>query len=689
MQKQKVKRNSNNYYKYIVGVYCFLITVFLFTSIFYTKPTTAQTSTYPKLANFYLNNPILNSDVSTLAQWDVLVLHMLAQNYSAEQIKDIRKLNPNITILAYVPSEEFPITKYQGWDPQNGLFHKMLAGITDDMWLVDENDSHVKFWVDNWMLNMSDYSTTKTTWNEYLSSFVVDEILSTGLWDGIFFDNVWTGIGWINSGNIDIDNDGKNDSQSTIDSMWKAGNEKLFSSTRSKYGKDVILVGNGDRGYYGYLNGLYIEDYLIANSSWESQMDFYNQATNSALSPNYSMVGNSPVATTNGKADYQAMRYGLTSALMDDGYYGFDAGGTSHAEIWWYDEYNVNLGTASANTVSKNNQPTFKSDLWRRNFQNGIALVNSTDSYQTATLGADYEKIQGTQDTKTNDGSIINTITIAPKDGVLLLNSLQGGEDSQIVTNMVFENGAFLRFYDNSGNRVRNGFFVFDDKFAGGDKIFRGDLNGQTEKNESILIEDNFRIKINDDQDRRLYYNYPLGSNDNYSINLAVGSLFGDADKEIMFNSTGGGKIMIVNYYGVIMQYGFHPFGEKDRTSFSIAIGNVDGGKRGESILGFINGTKAEVLVYDFRYDQLKKRFTVGNNANDIFVTAGDTNGDGVDEIITALVYSDKTTIKTFDSSGNKKTEFSIQSGFSGKTVGVGVIDANYDGKKDIVLMSK
>ena len=43
-------------------------------------------------------------------------------------------------------------------------------------------------------------------------------------------------------------------------------------------------------------------------------------------------------------AHYQRMRFGLTSALLEGGLYGFELGTTWHGNAWWYDEYESNLG---------------------------------------------------------------------------------------------------------------------------------------------------------------------------------------------------------------------------------------------------------------------------------------------------------------------------------------------------------
>ncbi|HNU96423.1 MAG TPA: putative glycoside hydrolase, partial [Candidatus Magasanikbacteria bacterium] len=182
----------------------------------------------PSVANFYLFTPINDSDARELAKWDVLILQMLAQENSAEQLRLIKKLNPKIIILAYIASEEFPVSMYKQWDKPGGLFYRLLSGITDEMWLRDSSGNHVTFWQDNWMLNATDYPTKNKRWNEYLAEFVNKEILSTGLWDGIFYDNVWESVDWINN-KIDANNDRVADKAEVLNKNWANGMKKLFA----------------------------------------------------------------------------------------------------------------------------------------------------------------------------------------------------------------------------------------------------------------------------------------------------------------------------------------------------------------------------------------------------------------------------------------------------------------------------
>ena len=40
------------------------------------------------------------------------------------------------------------------------------------------------------------------------------------------------------------------------------------------------------------------------------------------------------------------MRSGLAITLLGDGYFGFDEGDCLHGQLWWFPEYDANLGLA-------------------------------------------------------------------------------------------------------------------------------------------------------------------------------------------------------------------------------------------------------------------------------------------------------------------------------------------------------
>jgi hypothetical protein len=61
-------------------------------------------------------------------------------------------------------------------------------------------------------------------------------------------------------------------------------------------------------------------------------------------------------------------------------------------------------------------------NLYRRDFQYGIVLVNPASLSLTVPLSATYQKILGTVDPLTNDGTFVTSVTVNPSDALFLLN---------------------------------------------------------------------------------------------------------------------------------------------------------------------------------------------------------------------------------------------------------------------------
>lgn len=60
-------------------------------------------------------------------------------------------------------------------------------------------------------------------------------------------------------------------------------------------------------------------------------------------------------------------------------------------------------------------------EVWRRDFQNGIVLLNNTNQPQQIGLGGKYKKINGRQDRAINNGSVVSSVTLDSRDGIILL----------------------------------------------------------------------------------------------------------------------------------------------------------------------------------------------------------------------------------------------------------------------------
>jgi hypothetical protein len=69
----------------------------------------------PKLLNLFFNWQIAEDDPAKLAKWDIVVLDMDQQARFPSKLREIKRLNPSIKLLAYVSASE--IATIRGNDP--------------------------------------------------------------------------------------------------------------------------------------------------------------------------------------------------------------------------------------------------------------------------------------------------------------------------------------------------------------------------------------------------------------------------------------------------------------------------------------------------------------------------------------------------------------------------------------------
>jgi len=90
--------------------------------------------------------------------------------------------------------------------------------------------------------------------------------------------------------------------------------------------------------------------------------------------------------TTLSADDYRRLRFGLGTALLDNGYFGFDRGDCLHGQYWWFNEYNHDLGKPVGTYSEYAEQP----GVYTRTFTKGMVVVNTTSAAITVELPSAY-----------------------------------------------------------------------------------------------------------------------------------------------------------------------------------------------------------------------------------------------------------------------------------------------------------
>ena len=184
----------------------------------------------------------------------------------------------------------------------------------------------------------------------------------------------------------------------------------------------VLLVGNTDNDLAnpewkgqldgGLLEGIMGESWSIeTRAGWLAAMARYRAVMRSTRTPK--IVG---FNVHGSPTDYRFFRYAYASCLLDDGYFSFSDKAVMYSSVPWFDEYDFKLGPA----LSAPSAAAWSQGVWRRDFQNGVVLVNPTTESRTVTLEPGLRRLAGIQDPAVNDGAAASQVTLRPKDGIVL-----------------------------------------------------------------------------------------------------------------------------------------------------------------------------------------------------------------------------------------------------------------------------
>ncbi|MBP7686470.1 MAG: carbohydrate binding domain-containing protein [Thermoflexales bacterium] len=241
--------------------------------------------------------------------------------------------------------------------------------------------AHISFWPNSWLLNLSTLSPRAIVsssigperWADYHAR--TDALLlSEPVWDGLLIDRSDPDESWLidNSTARTIDPDQSNHlitDYAQFDATWNAGLRAYEARLRQLIGPEKLIYANWGMPNYDLLNGNNFEgfprgDASSYSSNWRQTVfgpwpgaGSYFEWLRQAQQPNLTMIEtyeddngadptgdggyDNPCVKPGFVPDYRKMRFGLTTALLGDGFFSYEINTNGHGSLCllWFDEY--------------------------------------------------------------------------------------------------------------------------------------------------------------------------------------------------------------------------------------------------------------------------------------------------------------------------------------------------------------
>lgn len=633
----------------------------------------------PKLLNLWFGWFLTPENIQELKKWDLVVLDMDMQVRNPDGIRELRRLNPKIKIIAYVDSSNIAAGRYVS--DSNFPGYKLAHQLPEE-WFLHRGKERVGYWPGAWTMNVTQEGPKDRNgkrWNDFLPEFIYQEMWKTGLWDGIFLDNALIGPTWFVGGGLDMTGDGVAEADAKVNEAWKQGWIQMAKNLRARIGSSAIIMGNGAHEYAPYTNGILFED--VPNYGWVEAMKAYTYAVANNQKPVTSAI-NSNANNVNNSADYRAMRLGFGTSLLDDGYYSFDYGNQDHGQTWWYDEYNATLGNpiGSASLIAPSGASGIAEGVWWREYQNGAVVVNSTWSVQKFDLPGVYERLRGSQDKNTNSGALETSLNIPARDALILYRRTQTASLNRSTS---YSNGSFVRVYSENGTQVRSAFFAQNASAPGGATVLVDDVDRDGKQDTIHALNGAITIAYGKGGSDVLR---PYGAGYKGAIAIAVGNMDRDASYEIAIGRPGTDEVWILELDGSVRAR-WHAYTPAFKGGVNVAVGDLDGDGLREIVTGagptggpHIRVFKTDGSLWSTGFFAFDKRERGG-----VSVALGDVNRDGKDEVIAGSGQGTIPRVRIFSRTGELLREFTLGTSVSSRGITVSIADVDGNGTVEIL----
>lgn len=384
-------------------------------------PDSNPTRALPRTAAIFYGVLGTSAKQQQVARFGLVITNLYgSQAYMQGVIDTMRQVNPDLKLGSYTISMEHK-------DPAPAATQSIFPGLqtlnANDWWVRDAFGARKQASAEygGYVVNQTAWAPIDASgrrWPQWLAQHHTSLLGGLNGLDYIFVDTVFY------QPRVDADWKRNSTNQSRTDPEIQAATRRGqadYFAALSALNPTKKIMGNADNDlsypeYRGKLHGAMLEcGYgkswsLETRYGWEKMMTEYrNMLANTKAPKDVILMGCSP----NG-LDLNALRYGLASALMEDGWFSYTI---TSDEPYYADEYSAPLGSAAEPPPTA---PT-ASGIWMRKYTNGIALVNPGKKTASVEIGPGYKRLAGAQDPETNSGRPISSVTLLPRQGIIVI----------------------------------------------------------------------------------------------------------------------------------------------------------------------------------------------------------------------------------------------------------------------------
>ncbi len=238
---------------------------------------------------------------------------------------------------------------------------------------------------------------------------------------------------------------------------------------------------------------------------------------------------------------------------------------------------------------------------------------------------------------------------------------VDGDNIDEIITATGPGQAPWVKVLDRTGHETA-AFKAYADNITGGVYVACGDVDGDGKGEIVTGVPEGFgpHVRVFDGETGEVDVTvgfFAYASNLRTGIRVATGDLNGDGTDEIICGTGAGAGTHVRTFTGtgeIIFTPGFFVGSETERTGIKVAAGDIDGDGEKEIITASGPGkVPPEIIIYDRYGTELLSFMPYAETfSGGIKVVSGDIDGDGIDEIITGVEEGGGPHVRVFSAEG-------------------------------------